>query len=115
MPPMISVDHLDMIDQAYCDRLNARAIAVMRANPGRSASGAIDQVILEEAMGMVDETDPKDTNGGYVQLYRLPNDRYATVWIVSPIGSAMDVTDADDYENNAIGFDTQALGWDNRL
>ena len=102
----------DMLDQAAIDAMNTnvRNLLTLGFHSGASAIRAIG---AELQMQWMDETDPTDTSGGYVQLWRDDAGRYVTVWFVSEYGDANDVATPAEWDAARVGFDTQPLGWAN--
>lgn len=104
----------DMAPLDYVDSLNSKVESLLSAHIGLDAEQAINQIADAEGMLYYDETDPADTDGGYVKLYaRIVDGRreYLTVWFVSAFGAAADVTDPESFRAKLVGFDCQPLGW----
>lgn len=81
----------DMTNQTTVDQLNNRTAELMREH-GWNAEQALDKVLHELRIAgaqQITETDPDDTNGGYIQLYRLADGKHIN-----------------------MGFDDQELEWD---
>lgn len=70
---------------------------------GMCADEAIRDVLQNQNAELVDSTDPHDTDGGYVELWRVAG-RYVSVWFISPFGHASDVSDDTAYDAACIGF-----------
>lgn len=101
----------DMVPASIVDHLNrvARNLVGLGVYTGAEALRTIG---AERQMHVVDQTDPDDTDGGYVQLWRGDDGRYLTVWFVSEYGAADDVTTVEEWDAARVGFDNQRLGWE---
>jgi len=105
----------DMTDQATVDRLNARTANLMREH-GWNAEQALDKVLHELRIAgaeQITETNPANTDGGHIQLYRLADGKHINIWY-SAYKAAEDVTTADQFLNggDGVGFDDQELEWE---
>lgn len=105
----------DMTNQAVVDRLNAHTADLMRQH-GWNAEQALDEALHELRIAgaeMITETNPNDTNGGYIQLYRLADGKHINIWY-SAYKAAEDVTTAEQFllNGDGVGFDNQDLEWD---
>lgn len=70
----------DMIDQATVDALNAEVREVLASGEAQVyADVALRQVGDKHGMVVADTTSASDTDGGYVELWRLPDGRYTAV------------------------------------
>lgn len=108
----LGLTRTDMIDQATVDVLNAEVREVLALGEAQVyADVALRQVGDKHGMVLADTTSATDTDGGYVELWRLPDGRYTTVWFVSQFGAADAVNTPEQYEADAVGFDNQTLGW----
>jgi uncharacterized iron-regulated membrane protein len=76
--------HTDRIDRATLKALNAEVSVILAAGDGKvNATDVLHQVISEHRMEQVDTTNPRDTDSGYVELWKLPDGKHTTVWFVS--------------------------------
>lgn len=104
-----------MTNQATVDDLNNRTAELMR-ECGWNAEQALDQVLWDLRIAgarQITETNPDDTNGGYIQLYRLADGKHINIWY-SAYKPAEEVETAEQFLNNGdgVGFDDQELEWD---
>lgn len=101
----LGLTYKDMIDQAAVDTLNAEAKAMLDANHGQmNATDAIEAVA--DSWGFVLVERDNET-----ALIRNADGQYATVWYESQFGQAMSVYTPKQYDEDAVGFDNQELGW----
>lgn len=101
----LGLTHRDMISQAAADTLNAEVRALLTEHDGQlSAEDAMEQVADQHGYTLVERDNE-------TALIRNAAGEYAILWYESQFGQAMSVFTARDYEQDAVGFDNQALGW----
>jgi hypothetical protein len=103
----LGLTYKDMLDQATIDELNNEVKALLtECNEQMLAEAAIDEVADKHGFVVV------EADGG-TTLVRNEDGKYAVIWYESEFGQARFICGADDYEQEAIGFDNQTLGWAN--
>lgn len=101
----LGLTHRDMISQAAADALNAEVQVLLTEHNGQlSAEDAMEQVADQHGYTLVERDNE-------TALMRNQDGEYAILWYESQFGQAMSVFTADEYENGAVGFDNQVLGW----
>lgn len=101
----LGLTYKDMIDDASVAHLNAEVKAMLAEHHGQmSAEDALEAVADRSGFLLVERDNE-------TALVRNADGLYATIWYESQFGQAMSVYTPEQYEEDAVGFDNQALGW----
>lgn len=107
MTTRLVLEAKDMIDQAEMDRLNTEVKDTLTLNGGYAiANNTMRHIAGKNGYTLVEAEDD-----GTVELWCGPDGRYATLWFESIFGQAGDINTAQEYDDDAVGFDRQTLVW----